>query len=119
MGKRTPPFEAYPVWTTARFWSFIRAGLRGMYRRWPPKFTVLKNSRRAVKKGRQRWEFQCALCSKWFKQTEVEVDHLIPAGRLNTYDDLPLFVSRLFCPEDKLQCVCKVCHKKKTKEEKV
>lgn len=115
MGKRTPPHKAYNTWTTARFWAFIRAGLRGMYRRWPPKFECLREARRAVKtKGRQKWEYQCVLCRKWHIATNVEVDHINPAGKLNTYADLPKFTERLFCSVEELQVVCKPCHKAKT-----
>ena len=119
MGKRTPPHPAYEAWTTARFWQFIRAGLRGMYRRWPPRYEALRNARRAkAGGGRQRWEFKCAKCKKHFKQTEVEVDHVEQAGTLKSYDDLPVFVARLFCPATKLQVLCKPCHKLKTAQER-
>ena len=118
MARKTPPHPAYEAWTTARFWSFIRAGLRSMARRWPPRYEVLKSARRACNKGRQRWEFQCKKCKKWYKQTEVEVDHVTPAGSLKDYADLPPFVEKLFCSSDNLQVLCKPCHKRKTISEK-
>jgi 5-methylcytosine-specific restriction endonuclease McrA len=37
---------------------------------------------------------------------------------LKCYDDLPSFVSNLFCEADNLQVLCKSCHKTKTAEER-
>lgn len=48
----------------------------------------------------------------------MEVDHIIPAGSLKSYEDLPGFVERMFVGEDKLQVVCKSCHKAKTNDER-
>lgn len=119
MAKRTPPHPAYPAWTTARYWQFIRAGLRAMYRRWPPRYHALAAARRSKKGGgKQKWEYRCAKCNKWYKQTEVQVDHVTPAGTLKDYTDLPTFVSKLFCSSEGLQVLCKPCHKSKTASEK-
>ena len=119
MGKRTPPFDSYPSWTTARFWSFVRAALRSAYRRWPPKYEVLREARSGYKgKGRQKYQYTCCTCKQKFKATEVEVDHKVPAGSLKDYEDLPMFVKRLFCPKEQLQVICKPCHKEKTKNER-
>lgn len=118
MGKKTPPFKHYPEWTEAKFWAFIRSGLRAKWSRWPPKFVALKNARRSVKGQRHKYEYQCYKCRQWFKQKEVEVDHAISAGKLNTYKDLPKFVERLFVSENELTVLCKPCHKAKTLEER-
>ena len=48
----------------------------------------------------------------------INVDHIIPAGSLNTSTDLPQFVERLFCEQDNLQVLCEACHDKKTLKEK-
>ena len=49
---------------------------------------------------------------------EIEVDHIEPVVDpdvgFTTWDD---FIERLFVEEDKLQVLCKDCHKKKTAEE--
>ncbi|MEK0325809.1 MAG: HNH endonuclease signature motif containing protein [Nitrosopumilus sp.] len=120
MGKKTPPFPVYPTWTTAKFWSFIRSGLRAKFSRWPPKYAVYAAAKRdiLVKKGNQRFEYQCALCDRWFGMKEVEVDHIIPCGSLRNYKDLGAFVKRLFCSQEHLRLLCKPCHKTRTKEER-
>ena len=51
-------------------------------------------------------------------EKNINVDHIIPAGSLNTSQDLPLFVERLFCEQDNLQVLCMTCHDKKTLKEK-
>lgn len=118
MGRKTPPFHKYPAWTEAKFWAFIRSGLRAKWNRWPPKYDVLKAARRTVKGKRHKYEYKCAKCKKWFKGSEVQVDHKIPAGSLKSYQELPGFVERLFVGPDQLDVLCKPCHAKKTKEER-
>jgi hypothetical protein len=71
------------------------------------------------KKGRHRFEYQCAECKKWYMDKEVGVDHIKPAGSLKSFDDLPQFVETLFCEEDNLQVLChKPCHANKTARER-
>jgi len=120
MGKQTPPCPVYPAWTTAAFWSYIRAGLRAKFMRWPPKYKAYAAAKRdvKVKKGNQKFEYQCALCSSWFKMKEVEVDHIIPCGSLKAFSDLAGFVERMFCSQEHLRILCKVCHKAHTKAER-
>ena len=119
MPKKTPPFKHYPVWTTSRFWSFVRSSLRRSFTRWPPKYACINNARKRLTererkgKGRQVYKYQCAGCKKYFKRTDVEVDHIVPCGSLKDYSDLPQFVERMFVDENGLQLLCKPCHKEK------
>lgn len=117
---RTPPFPAYPEWSSAKFWGFIRSGLRSTYNKWPAKWKVLGESKRPYggKDKRQKWEYKCSSCNKYHKGKDISVDHITPAGSLNNFEDLPGFVERLFCGEDGLQVLCKNCHDKKTLEER-
>lgn len=118
MAKKTPPFNKYDKWTTAKFWAFIRSGLRAKWSRWPPKYEALAKAKRTVEGQRHKYEFQCAHCKEWFKQTEVAVDHKIPAGKLNCYEDLPAFVEKLFVSSEELDILCHKCHQIKTNEER-
>lgn len=117
--KRTPPFPAHKAWTTSKFWSFIRSGLRAKFNRWPPKWEVYNDSRRTVTGQRHKYEYQCAMCLKWWKAKEVEVDHIEEVGSLKDFSDLPRFVKRLFVPKNKLQVLCRPCHKRKTTMDRV
>jgi len=106
--------------TEAAFWSWIRSGLRQKSRWWKPAAEAKKRARRAYKgkNKRQKWEYKCANCKQHFKSTEVQVDHIVPAGTLKSYNDLPGFVERLFCEVEGLQVLCSTCHDKKTKKER-
>jgi DNA-directed RNA polymerase subunit RPC12/RpoP len=120
MAKRTPPSPNYPAWSTAKFFSFIRSGLRQKWMRWPPKFEVLKDARIDVTgQGRTRFNYKCSKCEGYFKQKEVEVDHIVAAGKLNSFEDIGGFCERLFVSKEKLRVVCKPCHKKITAAQKV
>ena len=114
MSRRTPPNTNYPEWSDAKFWSFVRSGLRRKWIMWPPRFLAIQKSRRAVVGQRHKWEVKCAKCKKWWKLNEVQVDHKEPVGTLQNYDDLPAFVRRLFVAVDKLRILCKGCHTKIT-----
>lgn len=104
----------YQAWTDARFWAFVRSGLRAKWVRWPPRYEALRNARRAVKGKRHKWEHKCARCKKWWKQCDVQVDHIVPVGSLRQYSDLDGFVRRLFVPATGLRILCKTCHYKIT-----
>lgn len=120
MGRRVEKTHAGNTWTRARYWGFIRSGLRAMWQKWPVKWQVLTDARRAYSgpDKRVKWEYQCNICKGWFKTKEVSVDHIVPAGSLKSYEDLPGFVERLLCEADNLQVACSECHSKKTKEER-
>ncbi|HEY8361785.1 MAG TPA: HNH endonuclease signature motif containing protein [Tissierellaceae bacterium] len=107
--------------TESEYFSKIRSSLRRAFRYWLPAMEALKlASRPYVGPNKlQKKEYQCAECKKWFKQTEVEVDHIIPVGSLKSYDDIVPFLKRL-TPED-VSCfavMCKPCHQIKTNKEK-
>lgn len=120
MGRKTPPCSHYPAWTTAKFWSFIRSGLRNKWTRWPPRYEALNDAKRKYTgpDKRRKFEYQCAECKNWWAQKEVQVDHIHPVGSLNKYEDLPRFVRRLFVGKDKLRVLCKACHQAKTNEDR-
>jgi 5-methylcytosine-specific restriction endonuclease McrA len=106
--------------TESAFWSFIRSALRQKSRFWKPISECKMKARRAYKgpNKRQKYEYQCNVCKNWFIEKKINVDHIIPAGSLNSSKDLPGFVERLFCEVQDLQVLCEVCHNKKTKTDK-
>lgn len=106
--------------TESMFWSMIRSALRQKSRWWKPIAIVKQKAKRAYKgpNKRQKFEYQCASCLKWWPDKKVAVDHIIPCGSLSCTDDLPGFVERLFCEADGLQVLCEKCHNEKTKNER-
>lgn len=118
--KKVKPYNAGTM-TSAAFWSFIRSALRQKSVYWKP-IAVAKNKARRPYKGpykRRKYEYQCNKCKQWFSGDDISIDHILPAGKLNCYNDLPGFVERLFCEADGLQCLCSNCHDIKTKNEKL
>lgn len=116
---RVPRTHAGNTWTQAGYWSFIRSALRRAFSRYPVKYHVKANAKRAYAGGgRQKSEYQCAVCLVHFPDKDVEVDHIKPCGSLKDYSDLPSFVSTMFCEEDNLRVICKPCHKIKTAEDR-
>lgn len=118
MAHKTPPNENYPAWSDAKFWSFVRSGLRRKWIMWPPRFLAIQKARKAVRNKRHKWEIKCSTCKKWKKLNEVQVDHIESVGTLKRYEDLPDFVRRLFVSVDKLRILCKKCHLEVTKNNK-
>lgn len=121
MAKRTPPFSQYPAWSESRFFGFIRSALRSAFRRWAPKYEVVEDAKRdkpKSKPGRHRFEYKCSKCKRYYKRTEVEVDHIEQVGSLKSFEDLPGFAQRMFVGKEKLRLLCKGCHKKVTAEQR-
>ena len=136
MGTKTPPFAAYPAWTQAKFFGFLRSGLREKFNRWPPKYEAIKAAAVTMhvmdtdgiytryKTGKKAGElktvkmYACSECKQLFKQKEVQVDHINPAGTLKSFKDLETFVENLFVGIAGLQVMCKPCHEIKTNKER-
>lgn len=106
--------------TDAAFFSMIRSALRNSSRWWKPIALAKAKAKRAYKgpNKRQKFEYKCAKCGKYFIEKMVNVDHIVPAGQLRSFEDLPNFVKTLFCEVDNLQVLCSICHLEKTKLEK-
>ena len=105
--------------TESAFWSLIRSTLREKSRYWKPVSVCRNNARRKYEgtNRKQKYEYQCNYCKKWYPATQINVDHIIPVGNLTCSEDLSGFVNRLFVEVDSLQILCKDCHDVKTKEE--
>ena len=96
--KKSKKVRASGTMTEAQFWSMIRSALRERSRWWKP-ISECKNKAKRKYEGtnkRQRWEYQCNQCKKWFSAKEVNVDHIIPVGALNSSNDLKGFIEKLF-----------------------
>ena len=106
--------------TESAFWSFIRSALRQKSRWWKPITLCKENAKRSYHgpNKRQKYEYQCNCCKGWFPATSINVDHIVPAGSLQTAKDLPEFVEKLFCEVGNLQVLCKDCHDVKTVDDR-
>lgn len=113
---RVPKTRNNGTMTESAFWGMIRATLRQKSRWWKPISQCRLNARRPYKGSnkRQKWEYQCNECKKWWDAKKTNVDHMIPVGTFTCAEDLPGFVERLFCEVEHLQLLCTVCHDRKT-----
>lgn len=107
-----------PWKTEAQWWGYVRGCLRKAWMRHPVKINKIKNTRKRIPnpnpKGRVKevWGGMCEECNSLFVQSQLEVDHIIPAGQLSSVEDIKPFFTRLvFVTEDDLRVVCKECHK--------
>jgi 5-methylcytosine-specific restriction endonuclease McrA len=112
-------------WTEARYRSFIRSALRGAFRKWPPKFDVLKSAANGksinTATGRLAMHYTCASCKGTFPLKEVQVDHIKPIVDVKKgFVSWDSFINNLYCEANNLQVLCKdPCHKEKTKLERI
>jgi len=112
------PCPNYPVWSSAKYQTFIRSAMRNAWRRWPPRYEALKLARRKYvgTNKKQKWQFQCADCQEWFMGKQVSVDHIEPWGKIWELS-LQEAWSRLLVSVTSLQVLCKPCHDRKSKTE--
>ena len=103
------------TWSHARFFGFLRSGLRRMSLRWGPKNEARMLARRPSRSGNKRlkWEYQCARCHGWFAGKDVAVHHIEECGELRDWHHLEGFARRLFCEAGGFECVCGDCHKER------
>ncbi len=110
--------------------------MREKFNRWPPKYDVLKQAAQVVplmgedgqqvryKTGKKAGElktvkvYRCSECGEDFRQKDVQVDHIIPAGSLKSYEELGIFAEKLFVGTDGLAVMCRSCHTIKTNKER-
>lgn len=103
------------AWTQARYNSFIKSALRTASVRWPPRYQCLHDafSHQGVNPatGRQAKLYKCCKCEGLFPQANIEINHIVPVVPVEGFDSWDNLIERLFCEKDKLEAVCKTCHK--------
>lgn len=105
---KVPRTRGNNTMTESQFFGFIRSGLRQKWTRWPPRFAAIKQAE-VVVAGKRWWK--CEMCNGLFKQKDVEVDHIEPAGTLTAFEHIGDYCKRLFVEVDKLRVLCKKkCH---------
>lgn len=99
------------------FFTYLRGCLRKAWSKNPIKLDKIKKERYKIPnpnpKGRVKevWGFCCAMCGNEYPIKECQVDHINPAGKLNSTEDIEPFVKRLlYITEDDIRLVCKSCN---------
>ena len=109
---KVKPF-ADATMTNSAFFGMIRSALRNKSR-WYYPVKVCKERNREPYIGpnkRRKWSYRCESCKKLYDAREINVHHKVECGVLNSFDDLPGFVNRLFCNSSGLILLCDSCHK--------
>ncbi len=99
---------------------FIQNILREGTIKWQGRSGCLRAARKRVKIGvykngnpQYKFYWQCAKCKRWDKNEKaMEVDHIIEIGPFNGCWNS--YISKVFCPQANLQCLCHSCHLRKT-----
>lgn len=64
---------------------------------------------------RTKWLYQCEICSKMFKEVDIEVDHKHGHHKFTTLDEFKSYFDNiLMVRAEDLQILCKGCHSIKT-----
>lgn len=98
----------------------IRAALRQIYRFSPMRREILKAALYVDPRTKNKF-FLCPLCETHWHEAMAEVDHEPPLGPLNKFfadneNGLSEWAYNLFNGDTRV--ICKICHKKKTKEQR-
>lgn len=106
-------------WSSGRLKSFITSTLRGGFRRYPPKYEVLKEAfidkRINEKTKRLGSHYRCNACQNVFPSKEVNVDHINPIVNPEMgFISWDSFIENLFCDKNNLQVLCSECHTAKS-----
>ena len=97
--------------------SMVRSAIRLTWMRAPNKLAVLEQARVPDMNPatRTKWLFQCAICGKMFKQTDIEVDHVIGEHKFTQPTDFVSYWDNMLnVPMDGLQVLCIEDHRIKT-----
>ena len=113
MKKKTPPWNLKTQ---------VKGALRRLSSRSPQHKEAMEKAVHPIIKGpRGGKQYICAKCNKTFSGKNVQVDHketVIPVNETIEEMSWDEIIKRIFCSSDKLQVLCKQCHKKKTAEER-
>jgi 5-methylcytosine-specific restriction endonuclease McrA len=97
---------------TFNFKSWMISQLRKASYRYPARNEALKRARRA------RNEYECAHCKKIFGRKDVQIDHIEPVVKLQGFTSWDDYITRMFCPVEGYQILCKEDHDIKTQKER-
>lgn len=94
--------------------------LRRASYRWTYKYEAMKLAKVVVDDGfylngnpKTKTLFKCAHCKKLFSSKQVQADHITEIG---TFIDWNSYIPALLCETGGYQCLCRECHKIKTKK---
>ncbi len=116
------PWEELPeVWPTqSAYFKWLRGQMRKAWARHPIKHAYMLKHRVRAPLGRKTipnptgmvWCAPCEQCGATLRESDCQVDHIIPAGSFKSWDDFTAWMIRLMHINfDSVRSVCKPCHK--------
>lgn len=105
--------------TEAGMVSWVLSYMRKMTLRWKPRFDKMNDGR--VKKplgknGKEVWANTCEHCKKWFKTSDLDMDHIMPIGGMRSLEDAGRWLTNALVETDGYQRLCHKCHLQKGKD---
>lgn len=94
------------------FKSWMISQLRKASYRYPARNEALKRARV------DRNQYKCAHCGNIFGRKDVQIDHIVPVVKLQGFTGWDDYITRMFCPVEGYQVLCKEDHAKKTEQER-
>lgn len=88
--------------------SWLIPRLRRISRFWPEANEAMKLA--WVSPG----QYRCASCQDVYHSSEVQRDHIEPIIKVSGFTDWHDVITKLFCPREGYQILCKTCHSAKT-----
>lgn len=93
------------------FRKFLSRQLRKVSYMWAPR-------NEALRLAKVSWgKYTCASCDQVHQKKDIAIDHIHPVCPVTGFEGWDVEISRLFCPIEGFQILCKDCHKVKTTHE--
>lgn len=110
------------LWKTeAEWWAWLRGKSRQIWSDYPPRMDFKRSklipnfNSSGVTSKRVKSVGQCQICSGWFANSSLQVDHKIQAGSINgSWVGYFQWLYDLLADKDNMQLVCVPCHKIKS-----
>lgn len=104
----------------AEFFSWLLSGMRRLTKYWAPKIQKKNEGRRKSQSDNKRlkWEYSCEECLNWFPEKQIEINHIIPCGGINSFEKIEGWCRRAFVEKEGFSRLCISCHRILTNEER-
>ena len=104
--------DPHSIWKSqSAFFAFLRGQLRRSWTHYPisRKFKdgLCRTNRNG---GRAKFVGDCAICNATLAKSHLQIDHVIPAGSIVSWETAGQFLKGLFTTSDNMRLVCKPCH---------
>ena len=121
--KHPPTSKAHP--TPQAFFAWLRGESRRIWANYPLR-NEYKSSQlepvtphHGITNTRVKKVGKCNQCKGWFAASNLEIDHITPAGSFTNWNEWLVWMTRLLCSTDNMQLLCKSCHKIKSYADRV